>query len=168
MKIALSKFEEAIQTVIHETIRESFRSNARKMRRDMEARIGKLETFGDLKVMIKTALVSTQASRGAEGAGKVANIIPGVGTIAGAVDLFSYLVKISGKAPEKVTGLNRIKTDPQVSSIVSDDIEEKFLTQLLSDISERPDDEPLGDWDSTSALQKYIAANKDGRTVTGF
>lgn len=171
MKITENQLRIIIKDIVKLQLDEassSLRNQARKMRNDIANNSTKLETFGDLKRIIRMSIGSKEISRGTEAAGKFSNLIPGVGTVVGAVDLFSFLIKISGKSAVETKGLDRLKTDPQISSIVSDDIEEEFLKKLLKDIENRREDEPLGDWNSTAALKSYIASIKNGRTITGF
>ena len=89
------------------------------------------ETVGDLRALIDDA-VSTKRSKQGKAAGKdlakgiLADLLPGGSTIAGAFDAFKAMYSMPD---DKRTGtaLDYLDVDDEVSAIVDDNVENKFL-----------------------------------------
>ena len=76
-------------------------------------------------------------------------------------DLKNYIKKAYGLNGENVED-NIFKIDPEVSKIIDDDIENKFITAVSKNINNKelfPDFEPIENLDMTKLLQKFIHNN---------
>ena len=130
------------------------------------------ETVGDLRALIDDAMSTKRAEQGKE-AGKdlakgiLADLLPGGGTITSAFGAFKAMYSMPD---DKRTGtaLDYLDVDDEVSAIVDDNVENKFLKAVVDAIKDVDDNTRLADFDMTKKLAKYIKQNFDSRTVTGF
>ena len=130
------------------------------------------ETVGDLRALIDDAMSTKRADQGKE-AGKdlakgiLADLLPGGGTISGAFDAFKTMYSMPD---DKRTGtaLDYLDVDDEVSAIVDDNVENKFLKAVVDNIKDVDDSMRLADFNMTKKLAKYIKQNFDSRTITGF
>ena len=131
------------------------------------------ETVGDLRALIDDALSTKRAEQG-KGAGKdLAKSIlmdlmpPGVNTI---TSMFGAFKAMYSMPDDKRTGtaMDYLDVDDEVSAIVDDNVENKFLKAVVDAIKDVDDNTRLADFNMTKKLAKYIEQNFDSRTVTGF
>ena len=130
------------------------------------------ETVGDLRALIDDAISTKRAEQGKE-AGKdlatgiLADLLPGGGTIKGSFDAFRAMYSMPD---EKRTGtaLDYLDVDDEVSAIVDDNVENKFLKAVVDSIKDVDDNMRLADFNMTEKLAKYIKQNFDSRTIVGF
>ena len=130
------------------------------------------ETVGDLKALIDDALSAKRAEVG-KGAAKdlaigiLADLLPGGGTIKGTFDAFKAMYSMPD---DKRTGtaLDYLDVDDDVSAIVDDNVETRFLKAVVEAVKGYDDNMRLADFNMTEKLAKYIKQNFNSRTVAGF
>ena len=130
------------------------------------------ETVGDLKKAIKAASSSKKDAQGKEalkdlGKSIFADLFPGGGTISSLFDLVKNTYTMDDNA-RTGTALDYLDVDDDVSAIVDDPIENKFVEAVSKAISDKPDDTRLDTCDMTKLLSKYISGEFNDRTVIGF
>ena len=131
-----------------------------------------IQTVGDLKALIDAAISKKRETKG-KAAGKdlakgiLADLLPGGGTIAGAFGAFKAMYSMPD---DKRTGtaLDYLDVDDEVSAIVDDNVENKFLKAVVDSIENVDDNMRLKDFNMTKKLAKYIKQNFNARTVVGF
>tara|TARA_R110001583_G_scaffold59404_1_gene176760 strand:- start:2791 stop:3315 length:525 start_codon:yes stop_codon:yes gene_type:complete len=129
-----------------------------------------VETFEELNRVItgiinkaKFGQVKDQAVGMAVGA--VLGLIPGASTAKTAFDLFKG---VTNQPDGKETGsfIDKLDVDDQLSMIVDDPIEGKFLKFIQKQIKGKKGNIPP-DWDINMELKQYLANEFGGRTVAG-
>jgi len=131
-----------------------------------------IETVGDLKALIKTAVSKKKSDQGKSAfkdltSGLIADIIPGGGTVKGMFDAVKAMYSLPD---EKRTGtaLDYMDVDDEVSAIVDDNVENSFIKAVSEKLEGMADDKPLSDVNMTSLLAQYISRKFNNRTVSGF
>lgn len=131
-----------------------------------------IETVGDLKALIKTAVSKKKADQGKSAfkdlaSGLIADVIPGGGTVKGMFDAVKSMYSLPD---EKRTGtaLDYMDVDDDVSAIVDDNVENAFIKAVSEKIEGMADDKPLVDLDMTKLLSQYLTTKFNKRTVSGF
>jgi hypothetical protein len=131
-----------------------------------------IQTFGQLKNLLRSielrrkgGVVGKKATR------YVAGLLPGGST---ALDVYDDAKDAVGflknlyKADDNFktqSSLDKLNVDDNVSKIVDDQVEAAFLKRLPKSIADRGDDEPIGDFNITVALQNFLAGKFDKVTV---
>jgi len=128
-----------------------------------------METYGDLKKLIKIIQLKTKGSKiGGVAVDAVLDAIPGANT---AKNIFDF-VKVAYYTPDDKKPKNwigKLDIDDEYSKIVDDTIENGFLKVIGREIASKPDNAPLeDDFDMNDLLSQYIATNYKKRTVTGI
>ena len=128
----------------------------------------KLNTVGDLRKISK-ALESEK--RGKAGVDTLKDIFKGLGA-----DMFPMggtilssiegLKKMYGAPDDKKTdtALDRLNIDDEVAAIVDDTVEDNFLKDVVNQVSDLSDDDPIPDMDEL--LAKWLKQKYDNRSVT--
>tara|TARA_Y100000310_G_scaffold302265_1_gene339402 strand:- start:912 stop:1514 length:603 start_codon:yes stop_codon:yes gene_type:complete len=135
-----------------------------------------IETFGQLKKLLRVIELRRKggvAWEKVKGSAPeyIAGIFPGGGTAVkmfrDAKDGLDFLRDIysADDGLKTQTGMDKLNVDDNVSKIIDDPIEVAFLKLLPNIIAEKGDDEPIGDFNITAALQAYLTKNFDGTTV---
>jgi hypothetical protein len=135
-----------------------------------------IQNVGDLKKLIKQAKSKKRQEKGKEeikGAitdaivDEITGKIPG---LAAAKSMFGALKNMYSLDDEARTGtaLDYLDVDDDVSAIVDDPIENKFLKAVAKEIETMPDETPLENLDMTKLLSKFIQSEFNQRTVAGF
>jgi hypothetical protein len=135
-----------------------------------------IETFGQLKKLLRVIELRRKggvAWEKVKGSAPeyIAGIFPGGGTAVkmfrDAKDGLDFLRDIysADDSLKTQTGMDKLNVDDNVSKIIDDPIEVAFLKFLPNIIAEKGDDEPIGDFNITAALQAYLTKNFDGTTV---
>ena len=125
------------------------------------------ETIGDLR----KALAQVKSARNIKDVGKTGIEIAKAATdvtTAGVFPVLKLLWKKSQKEPglaKRNKVLDKLMIDPEVSKVVDDDIEGRFLQDVADAIKGKDDDERLEDMDMTRMLAKYIKKDYDGTIV---
>ena len=127
-----------------------------------------METYGDLKKLIKIIQLKTKGSKiGGVAVDAILGFIPGMNTAKTIFDV----VKAAAYTPDEKRPKNwigKLDIDDEYSKIVDDTIENGFLKLISKEIESKPDDAPLeNDFSMNDKLTQYIATNYTKRTVTG-
>ena len=129
-----------------------------------------LNTVGQFKKFLKIHRASEAGKEAAKGAmDTVLGSLPGVGNIynvlKGTKTVVGALNKIYGADDgfKSNTGLDSLNVDDDISKIVDDPIEVKFLNYYANLINDMDDDEPLPD--ASEELQDFLATNFNDNTV---
>lgn len=132
-----------------------------------------LKTVGDLRAVLRKIQLAKKAGKVTDVAkdiavGAVLDIIPGASTAMNVFDVVKSVWDPSGKKPDKKTGspLDKLQIDPEISAIVDDTVEEKFLIAVGKEFEKADDNTPLDSLDMTKSLQKYIGQEYDKRSVS--
>lgn len=65
-------------------------------------------------------------------------------------------------------GLSFLNVDDDIAAIVDDPVENRFLADIESELSNQPEDKMLADLDITKALSKFLEKEFNKRTVAGY
>ena len=84
-----------------------------------------------------------------------------------AFDALKALAKLPDKA-RPAGALGNLDVDDDVSKIVDDPIENKFLNVMAAKFASIPDNKPLGDVNMTNQLANFMSKEFNSRTVKGF
>ena len=132
-----------------------------------------MRTVGDLRAVLRKIQLAKKTGKVADVAkdiavGAVLDAIPGASTAMNVFDVVKSVWDPAGKKPDKKTGsaLDKLQIDPEVSAIVDDSVEEKFLIAISKEFEKADDNTPLDNLDMTKALQKYIGQEYDRRSVS--
>ena len=131
-----------------------------------------VKTFGDLKKVLR----GIELKRKGELVGQKAveyfgSLIPGVSAVMSVVkdakDAFDFMKSLYGADDnfKSQTGLDSLNVDDDVSKIVDDNVEAAFLKALIQDITKRSNNEPIGNWSATTAIQDYLARQFNKNTI---
>jgi hypothetical protein len=133
----------------------------------------KLETYGDLKKIIK--MISLQqkggkiVSQGVELAlDQVLGLIPGASN---AKTAFDFIKSAVSKPDTKKTDtwLDKLDIDDEMSAIVDDTIENGFMKAMAASIEAEPNDKSLEpDFNMNAKMVNYLKQQYQGRTVAGI
>jgi len=125
------------------------------------------DTVGDLR----KALAQIKSARNLKDVGKtgvaVASSAADISTV-GVFPVLKLLWKKSQKDPglaKRNKVLDKLMIDPEVSKVLDDKIEGRFLQDVAKAIEGKDDDERLEDMDMTRMLAKYIKKDYDGTIV---
>jgi hypothetical protein len=129
-----------------------------------------LNTVGQFKKFLKVHRASAAGKEVAKSAiDSILGALPGVGSVynvlKGTKTAVDALNKIYGADDDikSNTGLDALNVDDNVSKIVDDPIEVKFLNYYANLINDMDDDAPLPD--ATTELQDFLAASFEDNTV---
>lgn len=127
-----------------------------------------VETVGDLKSLINKAIKAKKLKGGAKAIGDGAvEAVPFLGaakTVAGAL---KTMYQLPDNARPK-GALKNIDVDDDISTMLDDKIENKFLNAMAKKLSSLSNDKPLSDLNMTDILSQYLGAEYKGKTVTGY
>tara|TARA_Y100001963_G_scaffold124361_1_gene175120 strand:- start:687 stop:1148 length:462 start_codon:yes stop_codon:yes gene_type:complete len=129
-----------------------------------------LNTVGQFKKFLKAHRASAAGKEVAKGTiDTILTAMPGVGSVynilKGTKTAVDALNKIYGADDDikSNTGLDALNVDDNISKIVDDPVEVKFLNYYANLIDEMGDDEPLPD--ASEELQDFLATNFEDNTV---
>ena len=138
-----------------------------------------IQTMGDLRGQIKKAKMLKRGQQGATAAKDAAGgtvkgaIVTSLGALIGfPLGGFASVADLARKAwslPDnkvKDTGMDHLQIDNNISAIVSDEAENKFLNNLDNYLGKLPDETPLKTINMNKLLQDFLAANYGQRTIT--
>jgi hypothetical protein len=131
-----------------------------------------IETVGDLRAAIAAAKGEKRKQQGKEAvkdfaSGFLADLVPGLGMAKSLFDVVKSTYDMDDSA-RTGTALDALDVDDDVSAIVDDPIENKFLEAIATEIEGQPDDTPLESLNMTKALSTYLEGEFNARTVAGF
>ena len=125
------------------------------------------ETIGDLR----KALAQVKSARNIKDVGKTGIEIAKAATdvtTAGVFPVLKLLWKKSQKDPglaKRNKVLDKLMIDPEVSRVIDDKVEGRFLQDVAKAIEGKKDSDRLEDMDMTRMLAKYIKKDYDGTIV---
>lgn len=125
------------------------------------------ETVGDLRKAISQATKTKNLKDIGKSGVEVASSVSDASTL-GVLPVLRLLWKKSQKDPGLAKSnpvLNKLMIDPEVSKVVDDKIEGRFLQDIAKAIEGKNDNERLEDMDMTRLLAKYIKKDYDGTVV---
>jgi len=119
-----------------------------------------INTVGDLKKLLQTAMFKGKIEKGKEQAIGIAKkflvgLVPGLGTVKTAYDVYKAIYGADDKA-KKGTGLDYLNVDDKVGAIVDDALETAFLEDWLKKLDEEDDETPLENYDVNKGLADFI------------
>ncbi len=131
-----------------------------------------IENVGDLKAAIAAASGKKRDEQGKAalkdfGKGFLADLLPGGGTALSIHDLLKSTYTMDDEA-RTGTALDYLDVDDNISAIVDNPIETKFLNALAKEVEAMSDDTPLEDLNMTNLLSRYLKGEFNQRTVAGF
>jgi len=131
-----------------------------------------IENVGDLKAALAAASGKKRDEQGKAalkdfGKGFLADLIPGGGTVLSIHDLLKSTYTMDDEA-RTGTALDYLDVDDNISAIVDNPIETKFLNALAKEVEAMSDDTPLEDLNMTNLLSRYLKGEFNQRTVAGF
>lgn len=154
--------ENTLRSIIRESISENYASLL------IEATGDEIQTVGDLKALINLAIKKKKFKTSSKAAaGAALDLVPGLSTAKSAFDALKSMYKLPDKA-RPAGALANLDVDDDVSEIVDDPIENKFLTAMAAKFDSMPDNKPLGDVNMTNQLANFISKEFNSRTVKGF
>ena len=138
-----------------------------------------IETIGQLRAEIEKAKnakrkkqASDEIGGKAVGAAKsafytVIGTLTGI-PLAGVADVGDLVAKSYSLPDEKVSGtaLDYLQVDPELSTIIANDVENNFINKISDRLRQLPDETPLRDINMDRLLRDFIAINYDKRTIT--
>jgi hypothetical protein len=133
----------------------------------------KLETYGDLKKLIKS-IASDQKIGNIKSQGKsfaidqLLGFFPGASNAKTAIDFVKAAVK---KPDTKKSGtwLDKLDIDDEMSAIVDDTVENGFMQAMAKSIEQESDTTPLEpDFNMNAKMVNYLKQQYGGRTVAGI
>ena len=131
-----------------------------------------IENVGDLKAALAAASGKKRDAQGKAaltdfGKGFLADLLPGGGTALSIYDLLKSTYTMDDEA-RTGTALDYLDVDDNISAIVDNPIETKFLNALAKEVEAMSDDTPLEDLNMTNLLSRYLKGEFNQRTVAGF
>jgi hypothetical protein len=126
-----------------------------------------VQTISDLRTLINKAIkkkkLKGSAKAGLEG---VLDVIPGLGAAKSVAGALKALYSLPDSSRPK-GALGSLDVDDDISAIVDDSIENKFLNAMAKRLESMPEG-PLTDFNMTNFLADYISSKFNKRTVSGF
>lgn len=130
--------------------------------------VSAVQTVADLRTLINKAIkkkkLKGSAKAGLEGA---LDFVPGLGAAKSVAGALKALYSLPDDARPK-GALGNLDVDDDVSSIVDDAIENKFLNSMAKKLESMADDKPISDLNMTQFLASFISKEFNKRTVSGF
>lgn len=128
-----------------------------------------METYGELKKAINAVKNKKRAVKvGKFLVGAALDFLPGANGIQTTFDFFKAAYN---KPDSKKTNswIDKLDVDDEVSAIVDNTVEDKFLKDLVSTFENEPDDKPLEpNFNMNQRLVDFLKDKYEGRTVTGI
>jgi len=129
----------------------------------------KLETYGDLKKVIKSIALKQKGGKiGDVALDTVIGLIPGAGT---AKTTFDFIKAAISKPDTKKTNtwLDKLDIDDEMSTIVDDTVENGFMQMMSKTIEAESDSKPLEpNFNMNAKMVNYLKTTHKGRTVAGI
>jgi hypothetical protein len=132
-----------------------------------------INTYGDLKKVLQAIELKRVGKLAAD---KISEYLQGLlppgskmvlDLIKNAKDTFDLLNNLYSADDnfKTQTGLDRLNVDDNVSKIVDDNVEAAFLKHLVNALGRMNDETPIGDWNATQELERYLAQQFEGHAV---
>jgi hypothetical protein len=144
-----------------------------KQKIDVDLGPAEINTYGDLKKVLQAIELKRTGKLAAE---KVTEYLkgllpPGASTvynmIKDAKDTFDFVKNMysADDSFKTQSGLDRLNVDDNVSKIVDDNVEAAFMKHLVTALGRMKDETPIGDWNATQELERYLAQQFEGHAV---
>ncbi len=129
-----------------------------------------INTVGDLRTALKNYKIK-KTGRGVltkvlrKGVEAIPVAGPAIGAVLDAGELAKSLYGGDLDDKEPLPGLDAMRVNPDVSKIVDNDIEEEFLKVLSQELETEDPNTPIGQFNTTTKLQNFIARKFNKTTV---
>ena len=152
------------------------REYIREILKEQKMTVDDIETYGDLKKLIKYAQSAKRAEIGTEAAkdwvkdsffDEILGKIPGAATARNAAGVLKAMYTQPDES-RTGTALDALDVDDDVSAIVDDPIENAFLKQWAEFLESKDDNKPLSDVNVTKSLNSYLEQQFNKRKFAGF
>tara|TARA_R110002020_G_scaffold79818_2_gene199618 strand:+ start:6830 stop:7468 length:639 start_codon:yes stop_codon:yes gene_type:complete len=132
--------------------------------------LAQLKTVGDLRKAIKVAQMAKRKGQGKEALKDILKSTVGAELIGSAADLADVLRQTYKLPDDKSTGtgLDALNIDDEVSAIIDDQVENRFINWLAQSIEDQDDSTPLQQLNMNRLLQKFLMRQFDMRTIKAF
>tara|TARA_A100001515_G_scaffold84767_1_gene67357 strand:- start:403 stop:1023 length:621 start_codon:yes stop_codon:yes gene_type:complete len=128
-----------------------------------------MKTVGDLRKVIEKAKLAKRDVQGKQALKDLTiGAVPLGNWLSAVKSVKDLLVKTYSLPDDKVTktGLDALNIDDELSAIIDDNVENRFINWLVKTMEGQPDDTPLQKLDFDRLLQKFLMSQYDQRTVT--
>ena len=129
--------------------------------------LAQLKTVGDLRKAVKVALTAKRKGQGKEALKDLAKSSV-TGALLGAADSLKDLILQTYKLPDDKstgTGLDALNIDDEISAIIDDQVENRFLNWLVKSLEGQEDEVPLQKLNMDRLLQKFLMQQFNRRTI---
>jgi len=130
--------------------------------------LAQLKTIGDLRKAVKVALTVKRKGQGKEALVDLVKSTLGAELLGSANDLKDLIMQTYKLPDDKTTGtgLDALNIDDEISAIIDNQVENRFLNWLVKSMEGQDDSTPLQKIDMNRLLQKFLMQQFDQRTVT--
>jgi len=129
--------------------------------------LAQLKTVGDLRKAVKVALMAKRKGQGKEALKDLATSSV-TGALLGAADSLKDLIMQTYKLSDDKstgTGLDALNIDDEISAIIDDQVENRFLNWLVKSMEGQEDETPLQKLNMDRLLQKFLMQQFNQRTI---
>ena len=129
--------------------------------------LAQLETVGDLRKAVKVAQMVKRKGQGKEALKAVVKSAVGA-EIIGHADTLKDLILQTYKLPDDKstgTGLDALNIDDEISAIIDDQVENRFINWLVKSMEGQDDSTPLQKLNMDKLLQKFLMQQFNQRTI---
>lgn len=129
--------------------------------------LAQLKTVGDLRKAVKAALMAKRKGQGKEALKDLA-LSSVTGALLGAADSLKDLIMQTYKLPDDKstgTGLDALNIDDEISAIIDNQVENRFLNWLIKSMEGQEDSTPLRKINMDRLLQNFLMQQFNGRTI---
>jgi hypothetical protein len=129
--------------------------------------LAQLKTVGDLRKAVKVALTAKRKGQGKEALKDLAKSSV-TGALLGAADSLKDLILQTYKLPDDKstgTGLDALNIDDEISAMIDDQVENRFLNWLVKSLEGQEDETPLQKLNMDRLLQKFLMQQFNQRTI---
>jgi hypothetical protein len=129
--------------------------------------LAQLKTIGDLRKAIKVAQMAKRKGQGKEALKDIVKSTVGAELIGSAVDLAGLLQQTYKLPDDKSTGtgLDALNIDDEISAIIDDQVENRFINWLVKSVEGQDDSTPLQKLNMDRLLQKFLMHQFNHRTI---
>jgi len=128
-----------------------------------------MKTVGDLRKVIEKAKLAKRDVQGKQALKDLTiGAVPMGNWLSAANSVKDLIVKTYRLPDDKATktGLDALNIDDELSAIIDNNVENRFINWLVKTMEGQPDETPLQNLDFDKLLQKFLMLQYDQRTVT--
>ena len=129
--------------------------------------LAQLKTVGDLRKAVKVARLAKRKGQGKEALKDLVKSSVG-GAMVGAADSVKDLILQTYKLPDDKstgTGLDALNIDDEISAIIDDQVENRFINWLVKSMEGQDDSTPLQKLNMDRLLQRFLMQQFNQRTI---